>query len=62
MLTKIDNTSKFGKQAGGFGIQILYPGNAFAHAILNKNNPDVAAKRINRGASHVRWTQRTISC
>ncbi|MCF0075546.1 pirin family protein [Dyadobacter sp. CY261] len=26
MLTKIDNTIKYGKQHGGFGIQILYPG------------------------------------
>jgi quercetin 2,3-dioxygenase len=26
MLTKIDNTVKYGKQRGGFGIQILYPG------------------------------------
>jgi hypothetical protein len=26
MRTKIDNTKKFGKQHGGFGIQILYPG------------------------------------
>lgn len=29
MRIKIDNTIKFGKQVGGFGIQILYPGNAF---------------------------------
>lgn len=26
MLTKIDNTIKYGQQRGGFGIQILYPG------------------------------------
>ncbi|GAA5040936.1 hypothetical protein GCM10011506_42060 [Marivirga lumbricoides] len=26
MITKIDNTIKYGKQQGGFGIQILYPG------------------------------------
>jgi len=26
MITKIDNTIKYGKQRGGFGIQILYPG------------------------------------
>jgi redox-sensitive bicupin YhaK (pirin superfamily) len=26
MLTKIDNTIKYGKQHGGFGIEILYPG------------------------------------
>jgi len=26
MLTKIENTIKYGKQHGGFGIQILYPG------------------------------------
>lgn len=26
MLTKLDNTIKYGKQHGGFGIQILYPG------------------------------------
>lgn len=26
MLTKIDNTKKYGKGHGGFGIQILYPG------------------------------------
>jgi redox-sensitive bicupin YhaK (pirin superfamily) len=26
MLTKIDNTIKYGKQHGGFGMQILYPG------------------------------------
>lgn len=26
MFTKIDNTIKYGKQHGGFGIQILYPG------------------------------------
>ena len=26
MLAKIDNTIKYGKQHGGFGIQILYPG------------------------------------
>ena len=25
MLIKIDNSSKLGKQVGGFGIQILYP-------------------------------------
>jgi len=48
MLAKIDNTIKFGKQAVGFGIQILYTGNTFAPAILNKNNPDVAANRFNR--------------
>jgi hypothetical protein len=26
MLIKIDNSTKPGKQVGGFGIQILYPG------------------------------------
>lgn len=26
MLTKIDTSIKYGKQHGGFGIQILYPG------------------------------------
>lgn len=26
MITKIDNTIKYGRQHGGFGIQILYPG------------------------------------
>lgn len=26
MITKIDNAIKYGKQHGGFGIQILYPG------------------------------------
>jgi len=26
MLTKIDNSIKYGQQHGGFGIQILYPG------------------------------------
>ena len=26
MFTKIDNTIKYGKQRGEFGIQILYPG------------------------------------
>ena len=26
MITKIDNTIKHGRQRGGFGIQILYPG------------------------------------
>jgi redox-sensitive bicupin YhaK (pirin superfamily) len=26
MLTKLDNTIKYGKQHGGFGVQILYPG------------------------------------
>lgn len=29
MLTKIDNSIKFGKQYGGFGIAILYPGRIF---------------------------------
>lgn len=32
MLIKIDNTVKFGKQVGGFGIQILFPGNALPDA------------------------------
>jgi len=26
MITKLDNTLKYGRQQGGFGIQILYPG------------------------------------
>lgn len=26
MLTKLDNSIKYGKQHGGFGIEILYPG------------------------------------
>lgn len=29
MFTKIDNSVKFGKQQGGFGIEILYPGILF---------------------------------
>lgn len=29
MLTKIDNTIKYGKQRGGFGIQILFPGKIY---------------------------------
>ncbi|HTO17467.1 MAG TPA: pirin family protein [Edaphocola sp.] len=29
MFTKIDNSVKFGKQHGGFGIEILYPGILF---------------------------------
>jgi redox-sensitive bicupin YhaK (pirin superfamily) len=33
MLTKIDNTIKYGKRHGGFGIQILYPG--LIHPQLN---------------------------
>jgi redox-sensitive bicupin YhaK (pirin superfamily) len=32
MLIKIDNSYKFGKQVGGFGIQILYPGKALIHS------------------------------
>lgn len=31
MLTKIDNTVKFGKKHGGFGIEILFPGTSFPH-------------------------------
>lgn len=33
MITKIENSVKFGKQVGGFGIQILYPGNALPNSI-----------------------------
>jgi redox-sensitive bicupin YhaK (pirin superfamily) len=33
MLTKIDNSSKLGKQVGGFGIQILYPGKALPNSM-----------------------------
>lgn len=45
MLTKIDNTLKYSKQLGGFGIQILYPGLAFpglhntGFATLGKDRP-----------------------
>jgi redox-sensitive bicupin YhaK (pirin superfamily) len=38
MLTKIDNNIKFGKQHGGFGIQILYPGNV----LTNTNDSGIA--------------------
>ncbi len=37
MLTKIDNTIKYGKQHGGFGIQILYPGLIRPEAELEKD-------------------------
>lgn len=33
MLFKIDNSIKFGKQVGGFGIQILYPGNILPNTL-----------------------------
>lgn len=33
MLLKIDNATKLGKQVGGFGIQILYPGAALPNSI-----------------------------
>lgn len=38
MLIKLDNDTKLGKQVGGFGIQILYPGTA----LLNSNDTGFA--------------------
>jgi len=42
MLAKIDNTIKFGKQHGGFGIQILYPGT------INPDTRDTGIATIGR--------------
>lgn len=53
MLTKIDNTIKYGKQHGGFGIQILYPG-----LILPRLN-DTGFSTIGR-IDHARITPGTL--
>src|SRR5689334_11964704 len=53
MLTKIDNTIKYGKQHGGFGIQILYPG--LIHPQLN----DTGFSTIGR-IDHARITPGTV--
>jgi len=51
MLTKIDSTIKYGKQHGGFGIQILYPG--LVHPQLNDSGFSTIGRidhaRINPG-------------
>lgn len=53
MLTKIDNTIKYGKQHSGFGIQILYPG--LIHPKLN----DTGFSTIGR-IDHARITPGTL--
>lgn len=53
MLTKIDNTIKYGKQHGGFGIQSLYPG-----LILPRLN-DTGFSTIGR-IDHARITPGTL--
>lgn len=51
MITKLDNTIKYGKQNGGFGIQILYPG--LIHRSLNDSGFSTIGRidhaRINPG-------------
>ncbi|HEY0056045.1 MAG TPA: pirin family protein [Pedobacter sp.] len=42
MLTKLDNSIKFGKQQGGFGIQVLYPAN------IRPNSKDTGIATIGR--------------
>lgn len=53
MLTKIDNTIKYGKQHGGFGIQILYPG------LIRPELEDTGFSTIGR-IDHARITPGTL--
>ncbi|KQT27629.1 pimeloyl-CoA dehydrogenase [Chryseobacterium sp. Leaf405] len=53
MLTKIDNTIKYGKQHGGFGIQILYPG------LIQPELDDTGFSTIGR-IDHARITPGTL--
>lgn len=53
MLTKIDNTIKYGKQHGGFGIQILYPG------LIRPQLNDTGFSTIGR-IDHARITPGTV--
>jgi redox-sensitive bicupin YhaK (pirin superfamily) len=53
MLTKIDNTIKYGKQHGGFGIQILYPG------LIRPQSKDSGFSTIGR-VDHARITPGTL--
>jgi len=53
MVTKIDNTIKYGKQHGGFGIQILYPG------LIRPQLNDTGFSTIGR-IDHARITPGTI--
>ncbi|KEO74326.1 pirin family protein [Anditalea andensis] len=53
MLTKIDNTIKYGKQHGGFGIQILYPG------LVRPEKQDTGLYTIGR-IDHARITPGTL--
>jgi len=53
MLTKIDNTIKYGKQHGGFGIQILYPG------LIRKELNDTGFSTFGR-IDHTRITPGTL--
>ena len=53
MLTKIDNTIKYGKQHGGFGIQILYPG------LIQPGLQDTGFSTIGR-IDHARITPGTL--
>ncbi|MFD2287841.1 pimeloyl-CoA dehydrogenase [Pedobacter petrophilus] len=53
MLTKIENTIKYGKQHGGFGIQILYPG------LIRPELDDTGFSTIGR-IDHARITPGTL--
>jgi len=53
MLTKIDNTIKYGKQHGGFGVQILYPG------LISPQLKDTGFATIGR-IDHARITPGTL--
>jgi redox-sensitive bicupin YhaK (pirin superfamily) len=53
MLTKIDNTIKYGKRHGGFGIQILYPG------LIRPDLRDTGLSTIGR-IDHARITPGTL--
>ncbi|QPH38623.1 pirin family protein [Pedobacter endophyticus] len=53
MLTKIDNTIKYGKQRDGFGIQILYPG------LIQPELKDTGFSTIGR-IDHARITPETL--
>jgi redox-sensitive bicupin YhaK (pirin superfamily) len=53
MLTKIDNAIKYGKQHGGFGIQILYPG------LIRTELQDTGFSSIGR-IDHARITPGTL--
>lgn len=53
MLTRIDNTIKYGKQHGGFGIQILYPG------LVRPELKDTGVSTIGR-IDHARITPGTL--